>query len=50
MEEVPVSDRQANGLAEGAVKNVQGQVRVLKDVLEGRIGRRTDGDHPVVPW
>ncbi len=30
LEEVPVGDRQANGLAENSVKNVQGKFRVLK--------------------
>ena len=50
MEEVPVADHQANGLVENAVKNVQGQFRVIKDALESRHGRRVDGEHPVVPW
>ncbi len=30
MEEAPVGDHQANGAAENAVKNAQGQLRVLK--------------------
>ncbi len=34
MEEVPVGDHQADGLAENAVKNAQGQLRVIKDALE----------------
>jgi hypothetical protein len=50
MEEVPVADHQANGLVENAIKNVQGQFRVIKDALESRQGRRIDGEHPVVPW
>ena len=50
LEEVPVNDHQADGLVENAVKNAQGQLRVLKDALESRIGRRTDGDRPIVPW
>ncbi len=37
MEESPVGDHQANGVAESAVKNVQGQPRVLENALEGRI-------------
>ncbi len=44
MEEVPVGDHQANGLAENAVKNTQGQFRVIKDALESRHGSRVDGD------
>ena len=47
MEEVPVGDHQANGLAENAIKNVQGQFRVIKDALESRHGRRIDGEHPL---
>ena len=31
MEEVPVGDHQANGLVENAIKNVQGQFRVLRN-------------------
>ncbi len=49
-EEVPVADHPANGLVEYAIKNVQGQLRVIKDALESRQGRRIDGEHPVVPW
>ncbi len=50
MEEVPVGDRAANGVAEKAVKNAQGQFRVLKDALEARLGARIQGDHVAVPW
>jgi hypothetical protein len=50
MEESSVGDDQANALAENTVKNVQGQFRVIKDVLENRHGRQVDGEHPVVPW
>ncbi len=50
MEEMPVGDHQAHGLEENAVKNIQGQFRVIKDALESRHGGRVDGEHPVVPW
>jgi hypothetical protein len=50
MEEVPVGDHAANGSVENAVKNIQGQFRVLKDALESRLGVRIQGDHVVVPW
>ncbi len=43
VEESPVGDHQANGVAENAVKNVQGQFRVLKDALESRINKRIEG-------
>ncbi len=32
------------------MKNAQGQLRVLKDALESRIGRRIDGERPIAPW
>ena len=50
MEEALVGDHQANGVAEKAVKNAQGQFRVLKDALESRINRRVEGGHRSVPW
>ena len=50
MEEAPVGDHQANGAAEIAVKNAQGQFRAIKDALESRHKRRIDGEHPVAPW
>ena len=50
LEQVPVGDHQANGLVENAIKNAQGQFRVIKDALESRHGRRVEGDHPAVPW
>ncbi len=49
MEEVSVGDHLANGLVEKAIKNVQGQVRVIKDALKSRYGRRVDGERQVVP-
>ncbi len=49
LEESPVGDRQANGLVENAVKNVQGQFRVIKDALGSRYNRRLGGGHPAAP-
>jgi hypothetical protein len=37
MDEPPVGDHHANGVAENAVKNAQGLLRVLKNALESRI-------------
>ncbi len=50
LEEVPVGDHHARGLAEYAVKSAQGQFRVIKDALESRFGRRVDGERQVAPW
>ncbi len=46
VEDSAVGDHQADGVAENAVKNVQGQVRAL----ESRINKRVEGDHQAVPW
>ena len=48
-EEAPVGDHQANGLVENAVKNVQGQFRVMKDALETRLNRRIGEEHQCIP-
>ncbi len=50
LEEVPTGDHQGNGLVENAIKNVQGQFRVIKDDLESRRGRQVFGEHQVAPW
>ncbi len=50
LEAVHVDDHQANGLVDNAVKNAQGQFRVIKDALEKRHKRRVGGEHPAAPW
>ena len=50
MEEAPVGHRQAIRMVEKAVKNVQGQFRVIKDALKSRHQSRTEGEHPAAPW
>ncbi len=50
LEQTPVGGHQARVLVENAVKNVQGQFRVIKDALESRRQRRVEGEHPAVPW
>ncbi len=47
MEEAP---DQANGVAEYAVKNSQGQFWVLKNASQSRINQRVEGDRQAVPW
>jgi hypothetical protein len=41
---------QSNGVVESGVKAVQGQVRVLKSALEGKLGAEVLQDHAVLPW
>ena len=43
LEESPVGEHQANGLVESTVRQVQGQVRTMKDALETRIGVKIGG-------
>ncbi len=50
MEEVLVGDRQANGSTQNAVKDGQGQFRVINESPESRCGRRVDGEDQVAPW
>ncbi len=49
-EEAPVGDHEAKGIAENAVKNVQGQFRAWRDALESRIESRFEGARQAVPW
>ena len=45
-----VGESQSNGGAENAVKQVQGQIRVLRDGLEARYQTQVDPEHPILPW
>ena len=48
-ENSPVGSSQSNGVAEKAIQPVQGQVRVLKLVLEKRWGIQIPHRHSVIP-
>jgi hypothetical protein len=50
LEESPVGEHQANGDIEGAIRQVQGQFRAMKDALETRYNERIQGDHNSIPW
>ena len=50
MEESPVGDHAANGDVESAVRQVQGQIRTMKDALESRCGQRLPRDSHALPW
>jgi hypothetical protein len=50
MEESPVGDHAGNGEIESAIKQVQGQFRPMKDALDTRYGRGTEGSHCSIPW
>ena len=49
-EESPAGDSKSNGFIGRAIQTVQGQVRVVKAALEGRLNDRILADHQVLPW
>merc|ERR1712240_75927 len=50
LEESPVKESQANGGVENAIRQVQGQIRTIKDCLQSRIGVKINGDEAIFPW
>ena len=49
-EESPVADSQSNGGIERAVQSVEGQVRVMKDALEAKIGEKIPPTAKILAW
>ena len=45
-----MGEHQTNGDIEGAIRQVQGQFRAMKDALETRYNERIQGDHNSIPW
>ena len=43
-------DSQANGVAERAVRTLEGQIRTLKAALEDKLGSGIDKEHPLWQW
>ena len=50
VEHSPVAEHQNNGVAERAVKSVQGQARTLKPTAEARISEKTNETSDIIPW
>ena len=50
LETSPVKESKSNGAIENAIQQVQGQVRAVKDCLEGRLNNRLSGSCPVFAW
>ena len=50
LESSPVKESRSNGAAEAAVQQVQGQIRVMKDALETRIGASLKPNSTIIPW
>ena len=50
IEQSPVDDSRANGLAERSVQSIQKQVRILKLATERYLGTKFSVTHPCFPW
>ena len=50
LEESPVKESQANGAIENAIKQIQGQIRTMKDCLDSRLGMKLTGEETIFPW
>ena len=46
----PVGSSASNGVAERGVQTVEGQIRVLKDALEHRLGAHVPSNHNILAW
>jgi hypothetical protein len=49
-EESPVGSSASNGVVERGVQTIGGQIRVIKDALEGRLKRKVPGQHNIIAW
>ena len=49
-EHSPVAEHRSNGVAERAVKTVQGQFRAMKMALEARISEKVVETSDFIPW
>ena len=50
LENSPVGESQSNGLVENAIKEVQSQIRKLKDQLQQNMGTQLKSDDAIWPW
>ena len=46
----PVGSSASNGVAERGVQSLEGQVRVLKDAVESRLGLAVPSNHNILAW
>ena len=49
-ENSPVGDSESNGVIEGTMKQIQGQVRTLRLYFGGEFGRKFQSDDNIWPW
>ena len=50
LENSPVGESQSNGIVEGAVRRIQGQVRTLKLSTQSRYKQELPGNHDAITW
>ena len=50
VEQSPVASSASNGVIERGNLSVEGQVRVLKDAFEARLGKKVPSDHAALAW
>ena len=50
LENSPVGESQSNGFVENAIREVQNQVRKLKNQLELNSASEISSKSPIVPW
>ena len=50
VEQSPVASSASNGVIERGNLSVEGQVRVLKDAFEVRLGKKVPSDHAALAW
>ncbi len=50
LEQSPVGSSASNGVVERGILTVEGQIRVLRDALKGRIKEDVPSDHAVLSW
>ena len=50
VEQSPVASSACNGVIERGNLSVEGQVRVLKDAFEARLGKKVPSDHAALAW
>ena len=50
IEQSPVASSRSNGVVERAAQTIEGQIRVMKSALEGRLGKKVDAEKKIVTF
>ena len=49
-EESPVGEHQSNGAIESGVRELEKQIRIIKDAVEEKYGMLLESNHPILAW